>query len=149
MLNLNVSFFHSYNSINMDGTLMRKAMHADPENYVTSMAPGQYWTWGTHMRGVKGKTGLTQGTIAFINTTHMYYIVYTLTQVQYIYNGTSSYLDVMMFCFSPPFSPFIFVGNVFPHLHLVGSLHLLYVPVYLSHCKTLSIRFLTKISLQQ
>lgn len=46
----------SYNSINMDGTLMRKAMHADPENYVTSMAPGQYWTWGTHMRGVKGKS---------------------------------------------------------------------------------------------
>lgn len=39
----------------MDGTLMRKAMHADPENYVTSMAPGQYWTWGTHMRGMKGK----------------------------------------------------------------------------------------------
>lgn len=47
---------HSYNSINMDGTLMRKAMHADPENYVTSMAPGQYWTWGTHMRGMKGKS---------------------------------------------------------------------------------------------
>lgn len=46
----------SYNSINMDGTLMRKAMHADPENYVTSMTPGQYWTWGTHMRGVKGKS---------------------------------------------------------------------------------------------
>lgn len=39
----------------MDGTLMRKAMHADPDNYVTSMAPGQYWTWGTHMRGMKGK----------------------------------------------------------------------------------------------
>lgn len=34
---------------------MRKAMHADPDNYVTSMAPGQYWTWGTHMRGMKGK----------------------------------------------------------------------------------------------
>ncbi|XP_034453504.1 protocadherin beta-15 isoform X1 [Hippoglossus hippoglossus] len=47
------SSIKSYNSINMDGTLMRKAMHADPENYVTSMAPGQYWTWGTHMRGVK------------------------------------------------------------------------------------------------
>lgn len=45
----------SYNSINMDGTLMRKAMHVDPESYVTSMAPGQYWTWGTHMRGVKGE----------------------------------------------------------------------------------------------
>ncbi|XP_038157802.1 protocadherin-10 isoform X3 [Cyprinodon tularosa] len=43
----------SYNSINMDGTLMRKAMHADPENYVTSMAPGQYWTWGTQMKGSK------------------------------------------------------------------------------------------------
>lgn len=39
----------------MDGTLMHKTMHADPENYVTSMAPGQYWTWGTHMRGMKGK----------------------------------------------------------------------------------------------
>lgn len=44
----------------MDGTLMRKALHADPENYVTSMAPGQYWTWGTHMRSVKGKRGQTQ-----------------------------------------------------------------------------------------
>ncbi|TNN70557.1 hypothetical protein EYF80_019292 [Liparis tanakae] len=49
-----IETFKSYNSINMDGTLMRKAMHADPENYVTSMAPGQYWTWGTQMRGVKG-----------------------------------------------------------------------------------------------
>lgn len=49
-------FFHSYNSINMDGTLMCKAMHADPENYVTSMAPGQYWTWGTQMKGMKGKS---------------------------------------------------------------------------------------------
>ncbi|KAJ8015368.1 hypothetical protein DPEC_G00025400 [Dallia pectoralis] len=39
----------SYNSINMDGTLMRKAMHADPENYMAP-ATGQYWTWGTHMR---------------------------------------------------------------------------------------------------
>ncbi|TDH07586.1 hypothetical protein EPR50_G00108180 [Perca flavescens] len=47
------SSIKSYNSINMDGTLMRKAMHADPENYVTSMGPGQYWTWGTHMRGMK------------------------------------------------------------------------------------------------
>ncbi|XP_051935957.1 protocadherin-10 isoform X2 [Hippocampus zosterae] len=47
------SSIKSYNSINMDGTLMRKAMHADPENFVTSMAPGQYWTWGTHMRGTK------------------------------------------------------------------------------------------------
>lgn len=50
----------SYNSINMEGTLMRKAMHADPENYVTSMAPGQYWTWGTHMRGMKGERSLTR-----------------------------------------------------------------------------------------
>ncbi|XP_061138895.1 protocadherin-10 isoform X4 [Syngnathus typhle] len=47
------SSIKSYNSINMDGTLMRKAMHADPENYVTSMAPGQYWTWATHMRDYK------------------------------------------------------------------------------------------------
>ncbi|XP_008418467.1 protocadherin-10 isoform X1 [Poecilia reticulata] len=47
------SSIKSYNSINMDGTLMRKAMHADPENYVTSMAPGQYWTWGTQMKGMK------------------------------------------------------------------------------------------------
>ncbi|XP_077589729.1 protocadherin-10 isoform X1 [Stigmatopora nigra] len=47
------SSIKSYNSINMDGTLMRKAMHADPENYATPMAPGQYWTWGTHMRGSK------------------------------------------------------------------------------------------------
>lgn len=36
---------------------MRKAMHADPDNYVTSMAPGQYWTWGTHMKSMKGKIG--------------------------------------------------------------------------------------------
>uniref|UniRef100_A0A1A8I0V2 Protocadherin gamma-C3 n=1 Tax=Nothobranchius kuhntae TaxID=321403 RepID=A0A1A8I0V2_NOTKU len=47
------SSIKSYNSINMDGTLMRKAMHADPEHYVASMAPGQYWTWGNHMKGVK------------------------------------------------------------------------------------------------
>ncbi|XP_067375484.1 protocadherin-10 isoform X2 [Channa argus] len=47
------SSIKSYNSINMDGTLIRKAMHADPENYVTSMGPGQYWTWGTHMKGMK------------------------------------------------------------------------------------------------
>lgn len=47
------SSIKSYNSINMDGTLVRKAMHTDPENYVTSMAPGQYWTWGTHMKGMK------------------------------------------------------------------------------------------------
>ncbi|XP_061644204.1 protocadherin-10 [Phyllopteryx taeniolatus] len=47
------SSIKSYNSINMDGTLMRKAMHADPENYVTSTAPGQYWTWGTRTRATK------------------------------------------------------------------------------------------------
>ncbi|KAM9413728.1 protocadherin alpha-C2-like [Salvelinus alpinus] len=46
------SSLKSYNSINMDGTLMRKAMHADPENYMTPMT-GQYWTWGTHMRDYK------------------------------------------------------------------------------------------------
>lgn len=46
---------------------MRKAMHADPENYVTSMAPGQYWTWGTHMRGMKGKRGQTQWTATRLN----------------------------------------------------------------------------------
>ncbi|XP_019730243.1 protocadherin-10 isoform X3 [Hippocampus comes] len=54
------SSIKSYNSINMDGTLMRKAMHADPENFVTSMTPGQYWTWGTHMRGTKGMTSQTE-----------------------------------------------------------------------------------------
>lgn len=58
----------SYNSINMDGTLMRKAMHADPENYVTSMAPGQYWTWGTHMRGMKGKIQWVAKSIHYNNT---------------------------------------------------------------------------------
>ncbi|XP_035624723.1 protocadherin beta-15 [Oncorhynchus keta] len=46
------SSLKSCNSINMDGTLMRKAMHADPENYMTPMT-GQYWTWGTHMRDYK------------------------------------------------------------------------------------------------
>ncbi|KAJ8405248.1 hypothetical protein AAFF_G00322390 [Aldrovandia affinis] len=39
----------SYSSMNMDGTLMRKAMHTDPDNFGPPMA-GQYWTWGTHMR---------------------------------------------------------------------------------------------------
>lgn len=61
---------YSYNSINMDGTLMRKAMHADPENYVSSMAPGQYWTWGTHMRGMrdmKGKKAPSQWTQCTVN----------------------------------------------------------------------------------
>ncbi|KAL2077343.1 hypothetical protein ACEWY4_026847 [Coilia grayii] len=46
------SSLKSYNSINMDGTLMRKAMQTDPENFVSPMA-GQYWTWGNHMRGPK------------------------------------------------------------------------------------------------
>ncbi|XP_030621251.1 protocadherin-10 [Chanos chanos] len=44
------SSLKSYNSVNMDGTVMRKAMHTDPENYASPMAAGQYWTWGTHMR---------------------------------------------------------------------------------------------------
>lgn len=35
----------------MDGTLMRKAMQAEPENYVGQMAAGQYWTWGTRSKG--------------------------------------------------------------------------------------------------
>ncbi|KAG5853166.1 hypothetical protein ANANG_G00070180 [Anguilla anguilla] len=42
----------SYSSMNMDGTLIRKAMHTDPENFGPPMA-GQYWTWGTHMRDYK------------------------------------------------------------------------------------------------
>ncbi|KAJ8246902.1 hypothetical protein GJAV_G00256620 [Gymnothorax javanicus] len=42
----------SYSSMNMDGTLIRKAMHTDPENFGPPMA-GQYWTWGTHMREYK------------------------------------------------------------------------------------------------
>lgn len=58
----------------MDGTLMRKAMHADPENYVSSMAPGQYWTWGTHMRGMKGKRDQTQCTRS--KTTHIKSYIY-------------------------------------------------------------------------
>lgn len=41
----------SCNSINMDGTLMRKAMQAEPENYMGQIAAGQYWTWGTRSRG--------------------------------------------------------------------------------------------------
>lgn len=41
----------SCNSVNMDGTLMRKAMQAEPENYVGQMAAGQYWTWGTRSKG--------------------------------------------------------------------------------------------------
>ncbi|XP_037531217.1 protocadherin-10 isoform X2 [Nematolebias whitei] len=58
------SSIKSYNSINMDGTLMRKAMHADPENYVTSMAPGQYWTWGNHMKRTKVASPLAPGLLA-------------------------------------------------------------------------------------
>lgn len=73
----------SYNSINMDGTLMRKAMHADPESYVTSMAPGQYWTWGTHMRGVKGDTQ-TNKVLCFYqtNTYFLSFHVKSLTKKQ-------------------------------------------------------------------
>ncbi|XP_016142569.1 protocadherin beta-15-like isoform X1 [Sinocyclocheilus grahami] len=44
------SSLKSCNSINMDGTLMRKAMQAEPENYMGQMATGQYWTWGTRSR---------------------------------------------------------------------------------------------------
>ncbi|KAL1261545.1 hypothetical protein QQF64_006810 [Cirrhinus molitorella] len=44
------SSLKSCNSINMDGTLMRKAMQAEPENYMGQMAAGQYWTWGTRSR---------------------------------------------------------------------------------------------------
>uniref|UniRef100_A0A8C1Q104 Protocadherin gamma-C3 n=1 Tax=Cyprinus carpio TaxID=7962 RepID=A0A8C1Q104_CYPCA len=44
------SSLKSCNSINMDGTLMRKAMQAEPENYMGQIAAGQYWTWGTRSR---------------------------------------------------------------------------------------------------
>ncbi|ROL41065.1 Protocadherin-10 [Anabarilius grahami] len=44
------SSLKSCNSVNMDGTLMRKAMQAEPENYVGQMAAGQYWTWGTRSK---------------------------------------------------------------------------------------------------
>ncbi|MCJ8735737.1 hypothetical protein PDJAM_G00250990 [Pangasius djambal] len=47
------STLKSYNSINMDGTLMRKVMQTDSENYVSPVAAGQYWTWGTRMRECK------------------------------------------------------------------------------------------------
>ncbi len=30
---------------------MRKAMQAEPENYVGQLAAGHYWTWGTRSRG--------------------------------------------------------------------------------------------------
>ncbi|XP_057205031.1 protocadherin-10 isoform X2 [Triplophysa rosa] len=43
------SSLKSCNSINMDGTVMRKAMQAEPENY-SQMATGQYWTWGNRSR---------------------------------------------------------------------------------------------------
>ncbi|XP_065131258.1 protocadherin gamma-A6 [Paramisgurnus dabryanus] len=43
------SSLKSCNSTHMDGTLMRKAMQAEPENY-SQMATGQYWTWGTRSR---------------------------------------------------------------------------------------------------
>ncbi|XP_042626513.1 protocadherin gamma-A6-like isoform X2 [Cyprinus carpio] len=44
------SSLKSCNSINMDGTLMQKAMQAEPENYMGQIAAGQYWTWGTRSR---------------------------------------------------------------------------------------------------
>ncbi|KAG7324411.1 hypothetical protein KOW79_012427 [Hemibagrus wyckioides] len=47
------STLKSYNSVNMDGTLMRKVMQTDSENYVNPVATGQYWTWGTRMRECK------------------------------------------------------------------------------------------------
>ncbi|KAK3557936.1 hypothetical protein QTP86_003863 [Hemibagrus guttatus] len=47
------STLKSYNSVNMDGTLMRKVMQTDSENYVNPVAAGQYWTWGTRMRECK------------------------------------------------------------------------------------------------
>ncbi|KAA0709727.1 Protocadherin alpha-C2 [Triplophysa tibetana] len=43
------SSLKSCNSINMDGTVIRKAMQAEPENY-SQMATGQYWTWGNRSR---------------------------------------------------------------------------------------------------
>lgn len=60
----------------MDGTLMRKAMHADPENYVSSMAPGQYWTWGTHMRSMKGRRPKTERKQLSTNDTHLWLCLY-------------------------------------------------------------------------
>ncbi|TRY91308.1 hypothetical protein DNTS_030125 [Danionella cerebrum] len=44
------SSLKSCNSINMDGTLVRKAMQAEPENYPGQMAPGHYWTWGNRSK---------------------------------------------------------------------------------------------------
>ncbi|MBN3297360.1 PCD10 protein, partial [Amia calva] len=46
------SALKSYSSMNMEGTLMRKAMQRESDNLVTPVA-GQYWTWGTHMRDYK------------------------------------------------------------------------------------------------
>ncbi|KAG7465375.1 hypothetical protein MATL_G00175780 [Megalops atlanticus] len=42
----------SYSSVNVDGTLMRKAAHADGDGWCAPTG-GQYWTWGTHMRGTR------------------------------------------------------------------------------------------------
>ncbi|XP_062846790.1 protocadherin-10 isoform X2 [Trichomycterus rosablanca] len=47
------STLKSCNSINMDGTLMRKVMQSDSENYVGPKAAGQYWTWGARMKECK------------------------------------------------------------------------------------------------
>ncbi|MBN3318494.1 PCD10 protein, partial [Atractosteus spatula] len=44
------STLKSYSSMNMEGTLVRKAMQRESENLVTPVG-GQYWTWGTQMRG--------------------------------------------------------------------------------------------------
>ncbi|XP_058852769.1 protocadherin-10-like isoform X1 [Acipenser ruthenus] len=41
------SALKGYSSMNMDGTLIRKAIQRESEHFV---AGGQYWTWGTHMR---------------------------------------------------------------------------------------------------
>ncbi|XP_041078573.1 protocadherin alpha-C2-like isoform X2 [Polyodon spathula] len=44
------SALKGYSSMNMDGTLIRKAIQRESEHFV---AGGQYWTWGTHMRDYK------------------------------------------------------------------------------------------------
>lgn len=46
----------SCNSINMDGTLVRKAMQAEPEHYMGQMAAGQYWTWGTRSKEYRNQS---------------------------------------------------------------------------------------------
>ncbi|XP_048885638.1 protocadherin beta-15-like isoform X1 [Brienomyrus brachyistius] len=43
------STLKSYSSINMEGTLTRRASPLHPDSCVAPLA-GQYWTWGTHMR---------------------------------------------------------------------------------------------------